>query len=86
MLNLVKGSAMEKTHPEYVSFSSIDEYTDLLINAVELIPPEITVHRISADAPRNILISPEWSYKKRTILNSIHKKMREKNTWQGRLL
>lgn len=86
MFNLVKGSSMEKTHPDYISFDSMDDYIDILINALEIIPSDITVHRISADAPRDILISPQWSYKKRTILNAIHRKMREKNTWQGRLL
>lgn len=86
MFNLVKGSQMELTHPDYVSFSSIEEYVDLLIAAVELVPPSITLHRISGDAPRSTLIYPEWSYMKRTILNTIHKEMRERNTWQGRLV
>lgn len=84
MFNLVKGSQMEKTHADYVPFESIEEYVDLLISAVELIPPEITLHRISGDAPRSTLIAPEWSYQKRTILNMIHKTMRERNTWQGK--
>ena len=84
MFNLVKGSQMEKTHPGYVSFKSIDEYTDLLISALELIPPDITLHRISGDAPRSTLIAPEWSYKKRTILNTIHREMKNRNTWQGK--
>lgn len=85
MLNLVKGSPMEKLYPDYVSFDTIDDYADTVISALELIPPEITVHRISGDAPRSTLISPVWSYKKRTILNSIHSRMRLRNTWQGRL-
>lgn len=85
MFNLVKGSQMEKTHPEYVSFKTIDEYVDLLISALELIPPGITMHRISGDAPRSTLIAPEWSYRKRTILNTIHAEMKSRNTWQGRL-
>ena len=84
MFNLVKGSQMEHTHPDYVSFPSIEEYIDLLIAAVEEIPPEITLHRISGDAPRSTLISPEWSYQKRTILNGIHNTMRQRNTWQGK--
>lgn len=85
MLNLVKGSAMEKLYPGYVSFDSIDEYADLVIRLLEIIPPGMTVHRISADAPRSILIAPEWSYRKRTILNTIHNTMRSRDTWQGRL-
>lgn len=84
MLNVVRGSAMETAFPGYVPFSSIEEYTDLLIAAIELVPPDITVHRISGDAPRSILIAPEWSYKKRTILNGIHREMRRRNTWQGK--
>ena len=84
MFNLVKGSQMERTHPDYVSFETIEDYVDLLISAVELIPPDITLHRISGDAPRSTLIAPEWSYMKRTILNTIHKEMRNRNTWQGK--
>lgn len=83
MLNLVRGSRMEKLYPDYVSFDSIEEYVDLVIRALEIIPPEITIHRMSGDAPRPTLISPEWSYKKRTILNSIHQQLRARKTWQG---
>ena len=85
MLNVVRGSGMELAYPDYVPFASIDEYTDLLIECLELVPPDITIHRIGGDAPRSTLIAPEWSYRKRTILNEIHRKMRERNTWQGRL-
>lgn len=83
MLNLVRGSRMAELYPDYVSFDSIEEYVDLVVSALEVIPPEITIHRLSADAPRPTLISPEWSYKKRTILNSIHKALRERDTFQG---
>lgn len=86
MLNVVRGSGMEKAYPDYVPFDSIEDYTDLLISAIEIIPPEITIHRISGDAPRATLIAPSWSYKKRTILNEIHRTMRERNTWQGRCI
>lgn len=84
MLNVVRGSGMERALPDYIPFDTMDDYIDLLIEAVELVPPDITLHRISGDAPRSTLIAPEWSYRKRTILNNIHKQMRLKNTWQGR--
>lgn len=86
MFNLVKGSLLAQTHPDYVSFDSIESYIDLVIRMIEEIPPEIVLHRISGDAVRSTLIAPEWSYKKRTILNGIHKKLAEKNTWQGKVL
>lgn len=84
MLNVVRGSGMAAVMPDYVPFNSMEEYIDLLISALEIVPPEITMHRISGDAPRASLIAPEWSYKKRTILNNIHKEMRQRDTWQGR--
>lgn len=86
MFNLVKGSQMEALYPEYVSFERIEDYIDLVLTVLEYIPPEITIHRISGDAPRATLISPEWSYRKRTILNGIHKALKERDVWQGKAL
>lgn len=85
MFNLVKGSPLALTCSNYVSFEKMEDYIDLVIRVIEIIPPHITLHRISGDAPRSILISPEWSYMKRTILNTIHKTLKDRNTWQGRL-
>lgn len=85
MLNVVRGSQMAVKYPGYIPFESMEDYIDLLIGALEIIPPEITMHRISGDAPRSTLIAPEWSYQKRTILNNIHREMKMRNTWQGRL-
>ena len=84
MLNVVRGRGMAQTMPDYIPFDSMEEYIDLLIEALEIIPPKITLHRISGDAPRSTLIAPAWSYKKRTILNNIHREMRHRNTWQGK--
>ncbi len=86
MLNVVRGSGMAKAMPDYIPFDSMEDYIDLLISALEIIPPDITLHRISGDAPRVTLIAPEWSYQKRTILNNIHKEMLQRNTWQGKRL
>ena len=53
LLNIVKGSSMEKTHGDYVPFDSIDSYVDLAVRCLEIIPPEITIHRLTGDAPRH---------------------------------
>ena len=75
MLNLVKGSTMEKLYPDYVSFETMDDYIKLAAEAIRLIPPDITIHRITGDVPREILISPTWSYEKLRILNGINKEL-----------
>lgn len=83
LMNIVKSSALYKTMPDYVSFNSIDEYVDLVIRCLEIIPDDITIHRLTGDVPRKILVSPEWSYRKRTILNSINKELSLRDTRQG---
>ncbi|MBQ2677900.1 MAG: TIGR01212 family radical SAM protein [Firmicutes bacterium] len=83
LLNVVKNSALGREHPDYVPFDSMDEYINLVCDALEIIPPDITIHRMTGDAPRPILISPEWSYKKRSILNGIHLELHRRKTWQG---
>ena len=83
MLNVVKGSPLEKMYPGYQSFDNIDQYINLVCDLLEIIPPNVTIHRLTGDVPRPLLISPEWSYKKRTILNGIQKELKLRGTYQG---
>ncbi|HHW94630.1 MAG TPA: TIGR01212 family radical SAM protein [Mogibacterium sp.] len=85
LLNVVHGSGLHKILPNYIPFQSIDEYVNLVIDCLEIIPSDITIHRLTGDVPRKILVSPEWSYKKRTILNRINYELKHRNTYQGRL-
>ena len=83
LMNIVKTSRLGSEMPDYVPFASIEEYVDLVIRCLEIIPPEITIHRLTGDVPRRLLISPEWSYRKRTILNMINRELAERDTRQG---
>lgn len=86
LMNVVKGSAMENLYPGYVPFESLEEYINLVCDILEITPPEITIHRLTGDVPRKILISPWWSYKKRTILNGINMELQKRGTYQGSAL
>lgn len=86
LMNIVRTSRLSEMMPDYVPFASIEEYVDLVIRCLEIIPPEITIHRLTGDVPRRLLISPEWSYRKRTILNSINRELALRDTCQGRLV
>lgn len=61
-----------------------DDYLDLVISCLEQLSPDIVVHRVTGDGPKNLLIAPLWSSAKRTVLNELHHHMKERNTWQGR--
>jgi hypothetical protein len=84
LLNVVKGSAMAKRYGDYQPFASIEEYVNLVVEALEYIPPQVTIHRLTGDAPRSILINPPWSFNKRTILNNINDQLHLRDTWQGK--
>lgn len=84
LMNLVKGSVLASTDPGYVSFPDIQTYVELVVDCLEQIPPTVTIHRLTGDAPREILISPVWSFNKRTILNSINERLNLLDTWQGK--
>ena len=84
LMNLVKGSSLAATDPDYVSFPDIQTYVELVCDCLEIIPSSVTIHRLTGDAPRDILISPVWSFNKRTILNSINDRLNLLDTWQGK--
>lgn len=86
LMNIVKTSPLYRAMPDYVPFASIEEYVDLAVRCLEIIPPEVTIHRLTGDVPRKILVSPEWSYKKRTILNMINSELKTRGTRQGAAL
>lgn len=83
MLNVVKGSPLATRFPNYEPFASIDEYADLVVDCLRMVPYNITVHRMTADTARPFLISPSWSYRKRTILNTIEQRFVMLDARQG---
>lgn len=62
------------------------EYVDLVIDCIEHLRPDITIHRLTGDGPKELLIAPLWSSAKRSVLNHIHHEMKQRNSWQGKAL
>ncbi len=61
-----------------------EAYIDILVNCLTHLSPDIVVHRVTGDGPKNLLIAPLWSRRKRDVLNSLHRKMRLENAFQGK--
>ncbi len=61
----------------------LEEYLDLVIDCLQRINPNIVIHRVTGDGPKNILISPTWSGNKKLVLNTLHRRMRERGARQG---
>jgi len=62
---------------------SLEDYINSAIYVLTHINPNIVIHRISGDSPKDLLIAPEWNLHKKLILNGITKLMEEKNLYQG---
>lgn len=85
LLHVLKGTDLADDYlAGKFSVFSQEAYVDLVISCLEHLSPDIVVHRITGDGPRDLLIAPLWSSAKRTVLNEIHHQMKERNTWQGK--
>jgi len=62
-----------------------DEYVDLVVRQLEVINPNVVMHRITGDGPRERLIGPRWSINKWVVLNQIDDTLKGRETYQGRL-
>ena len=60
-----------------------DEYMQNLVYIITHINPEIIVHRISADPPKDLLVAPEWCLHKKWVTNNIDKLLEERDLVQG---
>jgi radical SAM superfamily enzyme len=61
----------------------MEEYIDLVIDCIAILPPEITIHRLTGDGPRSLLITPLWSTDKKRVLNTLHRRLKERGVYQG---
>ena len=62
-----------------------ERYISLVVKALELLPPDTVVARLTGDGMSEDLLAPDWSRKKVSVINDIDKLMYKNNTYQGRL-
>jgi radical SAM protein (TIGR01212 family) len=85
LLHLMKKTPMVKQwEAGLLRFLEKDEYVKLIVDTLEILPPEMIVHRLTGDAPRDLLIGPMWSLKKWEVLNAIDDELKSRDTWQGK--
>ena len=86
LMYVVKNTPLEKLYLNGdLKVNTKEEYVEKVINILENISPEIVVHRLTGDGDRETLVAPLWSIKKIDVLNSIHKELKRRNTYQGKL-
>lgn len=86
LLHVISGTQLAKIYErgEYIPLTK-EQYVSLAVKALELLPPDTVVARITGDAPSDMLLAPEWSRKKVSVINDIDKLLYENQTYQGAL-
>lgn len=76
MLNVLEGSQLAEEYRErHFSQMSMEEYTDLVVECLRLLPEQTVIHRMTGDGPRKLLISPKWVTDKKRVMNMLRNKI-----------
>lgn len=78
--NTVLSELYEKGEYEPISF---DYYMECLTYILTHISPDIVVHRISGDSPKDLLVAPSWCLHKKWVMNGLNHMLPERGLWQG---
>ncbi|MCL2579857.1 MAG: TIGR01212 family radical SAM protein [Oscillospiraceae bacterium] len=85
LLHLLKNTPMEAL---YISgglrFLERDEYVSIVCDQLEVLPPDMVIHRLTGDGLRDKIIGPLWSIKKWETLNAIDREMETRDSLQGK--
>ena len=86
MLHVIRGTQLEKMYKNNeFKLLERDEYIDIIVKQLEILPPQTVIERITGDGDKSKLIAPMWSADKIAVLGGIDKKLADLDTWQGRL-
>lgn len=87
-LQIHKKTVLEKQYRENASgfhLFSVEEYTELVVDYLELLNPSIIVERFVSEAPSEMVIAPKWGLKNFEFVAKVEKRLAQRHTWQGRL-
>lgn len=87
LLHIMRDTVMELQHRRgEIPLLSRGEYVGLVCDVLELLPPTMTIQRMHADAPADVLVAPDWCLDKSGVLNDIREELVRRDTWQGKAL
>ena len=80
MLHVLKGTELARQY-EQAPFPllSMEEYTDLVVQSIRILPDDMVIHRMTGDGPRKLLIAPLWTTDKKKVLNTLRRKLADGN-------
>jgi hypothetical protein len=84
-LHVVRHTVLEKMYRRGdVTLLGLDEYASLVVDCLEVLPPEMIIMRLMGDAPRATLVAPAWSLDKAAALRRIEQELEQRDAYQGK--
>ena len=81
LLHVIRGTDLER---EYLSGKfevlTMEAYVKLVADCLELIPPQMVVHRLTGDGDKRTLVAPMWSADKKRVLNALNAELRKRES------
>lgn len=85
LLHVLKGTPLQHFYKDNpFTLLSMNDYVSIVVDILEVLPPEMILHRLTGDGPPDALIAPLWSRKKWEVLNAIEAELVRRNSWQGK--
>ncbi len=86
LLHILKGTDLEEHYlrGEFKALT-MEEYFSILKDCIRILPKNVVIHRLTGDAPKSLLVAPEWSADKKRVLNSMKKYFDAEDVFQGEL-
>ena len=85
LLHVLKNTDLAKDYLDgKFSVYTMKEYIHLVIDCLEHLSPEIVIHRLTGDGPKDLLLAPTWSSAKKTVLNTLHHECKIRGAYQGK--
>lgn len=84
LLHVLKGTDLYDDYKEKgFKILTMEEYFEILSNALMLLPKNMVIHRLTGDGPKSLLVEPQWTANKKLVLNSMNKYFMDKCIIQG---
>ncbi|MEE1315456.1 MAG: TIGR01212 family radical SAM protein [Faecalimonas sp.] len=85
LLHVLKGTDLALYYEEQpFHLPDLEEYVSLLGRILTRLRPDIVIHRLTGDGPKELLLAPLWTQKKRVVLNQLQKHLKDLDLWQGK--
>lgn len=84
-LYVVEGTELARMYRSgEIRICSLEEYVDRVVTFLEYLSPNVVIHRLVADPPREGTIFGNWGKSKLELVNTIEKELERRNTYQGK--